>query len=80
MREHHLSIETSGTRQEFLRWLFGTEYRFEAYKPPARRTYGSYILLFLADNEIRGRADMKTNKVYCRSTTCGLNLSQPGLK
>ncbi|MBD7957905.1 YcaQ family DNA glycosylase [Microbacterium sp. Sa4CUA7] len=45
-----------------LKWLFNIDYRFEAYKPPANRTYGYYTLLLLANNAIRGRADVKTNK------------------
>ena len=41
------------------RRVFDFDYVFEAYKPPARRKYGYYVLALLADGTLRGRADVR---------------------
>lgn len=41
------------------RRIFGFDYLFEAYKPPARRKFGCYVLALLASGRFLGRADMR---------------------
>lgn len=41
------------------RRIFGFEHRLEAYKPPAQRIYGYYVLALLAGGRFLGRADMR---------------------
>lgn len=42
--------------------LWGTDYRIEIYTPAAKRTYGYYCLLFLEDEAIRARVDLKSDR------------------
>ena len=44
-----------------LRRLFGFDYVLEAYKPAAKRIYGSYVMPLLEGAEILGRADVARN-------------------
>jgi len=41
------------------RRLFGFDYTFEAYKPPAQRIYGYYVLGLLEEGRFLGRADLR---------------------
>ena len=41
------------------RRLFGFDYTFEAYKPPAQRVYGYYVLGLLQEGRFLGRADLR---------------------
>jgi uncharacterized protein len=41
------------------RRLFGFDYTFEAYKPPAKRVHGYYVLGLLEDGRFLGRADLR---------------------
>jgi hypothetical protein len=41
------------------RRLFAFDYTFEAYKPPAQRIYGCYVLGLLAGDRFLGRADLR---------------------
>jgi uncharacterized protein YcaQ len=42
-----------------VRRVFGFDYLFEAYKPPAQRKFGCYVLALLASGQFLGRADMR---------------------
>jgi hypothetical protein len=41
------------------RRIFGFDHLFEAYKPPAKRKYGYYVLALVADGAFLGRADIR---------------------
>ena len=42
--------------------LWGIDYRIEIYTPAAQRKYGYYCLLFLQDEAIRARVDLKSDR------------------
>jgi len=42
--------------------LWGVDYRIEIYTPAAKRLYGYYCLLFLQDEAIRARVDLKSDR------------------
>jgi uncharacterized protein YcaQ len=42
--------------------LWGIDYRIEIYTPAAKRLYGYYCLLFLHDEAIRARVDLKSDR------------------
>jgi uncharacterized protein YcaQ len=42
--------------------LWGIDYRIEIYTPAAQRKYGYYCLLFLEDEAIRARVDLKSDR------------------
>ena len=42
--------------------LFGVHYRIEVYTPPAQRRYGYYVYLFVCDDAIAARVDLKADR------------------
>lgn len=42
--------------------LFGTHYRIEIYVPQAQRRYGHYVYLFVCDEAIAARVDLKADR------------------
>ena len=42
--------------------LWGVDYRIEIYVPAPKRVYGCYCLLFLHDEAIRARVDLKSDR------------------
>ncbi len=42
--------------------LWNVDYRIEIYVPPPKRVYGYYCLLFLHDEAIRARVDLKSDR------------------
>jgi hypothetical protein len=66
-------------RRERLADLFGFNYKWEIYDPPAKRRYGYYVMPILAGDRFIGRMDPRFDRERGRLVVRGLWL-EPGVK
>ncbi len=62
-----------------LSWLFGFDYRFEAFVPAARRTYGYYVIPLLEGEQLVGRLSPRFDRKKNRLEVLGL-WWEPGVR